>query len=991
MTRCRNRRRSVLVAAMCLALSTPVLAADEAASELVVEPAQQVDLLIQRHDGDGLVKLARQLQGGDAVSVDNPLRVPDFPKARQAFEAAVTIPGPRQGEAKLFLAKMMLSGEGGPVDVDRALSLLEDVIKAGNAEAAFLRGQRLASRPDRIAQARDDLNLALRLGDAAAAFELARLPGSTPEQAAAMTQFGINLLGQRAARGDANAAFDLGGYYRRLSAKPEDQEKALSWYRKSAELGQATATLWVARLLANPDSPLFDPAAAVKQYEAAARDGSIEAAQELVRDFADAGKLSVPPAVYDTWIGKLIDAKDATAVLYYSQALQETAEQRRTSSDALYEATMSGRVAPEDLVRIGESFRDGAGVVIDQTRAANIFRLGVENGSGAALTRFAHIVIDVPSLRSHENVALAAAKLSELSSKGSVTGEMLLGDMYAKGVLGAVDETKAIDHYLKALAHAESVEVLNRVADVYLSSPDNDTQRKAFPFIERASRAGSESAMLKEAQAYADGKLVRQDFDKAVTLYRKAIALGATDALVNLANLYLSRGGDSAFKDAHEAFSSAIAAGNREAPVEMARFLKANGKLDEAISRLTTAARKKNSPAAVELYQYLSERAQNPDVGIQWLRLALKTVSDIPREKVRLASAMLLPSDVRLNGQAAFMLRELAGANIPGAAVALANVYIEGKGDAKDVPAGLELLEQASQKGEIDALTKLGDLYMDGQFVEGDEPRAVGYYRAALVIHPTDPSANMRLARAYREGRGVKRDLAVAATNLKTASDAGNPMATRELGLAYMWGSGVEKKEDKGLQLLRSAADHGYAFAWHDLAETYGSAVGPGVDASQAFRMNMRGAKEGHVSAMIGAGIALLSGFGTQRDPEAGILWLERASASTGWDASDAMYRLAEVYQYGIGVDRNLEKAREWELRAANAGSTTAMFHLALQLEADNTDASRAEAIKWLESARALKHVQAAKKLRTMQAGDGTAASSQGAEDKGVEDNGVEE
>lgn len=117
MTRCRNRRHSVLVAAMCLALSTPVLAADEAASELVVEPAQQVDLLIQRHDSDGLVKLARQLQGGDAVSVDNPLRVPDFPKARQAFEAAVTIPGPRQGEAKLFLAKMMLSGEG-----DRSMS-----------------------------------------------------------------------------------------------------------------------------------------------------------------------------------------------------------------------------------------------------------------------------------------------------------------------------------------------------------------------------------------------------------------------------------------------------------------------------------------------------------------------------------------------------------------------------------------------------------------------------------------------------------------------------------------------------------------------------------------------------------------------------------------------------------------------------------------------------------------------------------------------------
>ncbi len=120
---------------------------------------------------------------------------------------------------------------------------------------------------------------------------------------------------------------------------------------------------------------------------------------------------------------------------------------------------------------------------------------------------------------------------------------------------------------------------------------------------------------------------------------------------------------------------------------------------------------------------------------------------------------------------------------------------------------------------------------------------------------------------------------------------------------------------------------------------------------------------------MIGAGVALLSGFGTQRDPEAGILWLERASASSGWDAPDAMHRLAEVYNFGIGAGKDPKKAREWELRAANAGSATAMFHLALDLEAANTDASKAEAIKRLQSARALQHVQAAKKLKRMGAG----------------------
>ncbi|WP_431323908.1 tetratricopeptide repeat protein [Rhizobium sp. YTU87027] len=978
----RLKHLSVLLAATCLAFSMPMVAF----AELTATPAEQVDLLIQQSDGEGLVKIAKQLRGGVAVSADNSLRVPNFAKARQALETAVTLPGARQAEAKLLLAKMMLAGEGGPVDADRALTLLDDVIKTGSAEAAFIRGQKLAVFPNRVQEARDSLNLALRLGDGAAAFELAKLPGATPDEAAAMTNFGLNLLRQRAARGDAGAAFDLGGYYRRLSDKPEDQKEALAWYRKSAQLGQLTAVVWVARLLGEPETPLFDPAAAVEQYQAAANAGSIEAAQELVRDFADAGALNVPPHVYDMWIARLIDARDATAVLYYSQALQETAEQRRRSSDQLYEATMAGDVANDDLIRIGESFRDGASVVIDQTRAANIFRLGVKNGSNAALTRFAHLVIEAPSLRSKENVELAVKKLNELAAKGSVTGQLLLGDIYAKGVLGEIDETKAIDLYRRALAASESVEVLNRLAEVYLSSADINKRKKAFPYIERASRAGSESAMLKEAEAYADGEIVGQDFDQAVTLYKKAIALGATDALVSLANLYLSRGGQTAFRDAHEAFSDAIAAGNREAPVEMARFLKANGKLDEAIERLTTAARKNNSPAAVALYEYVSGRAQNPNVGAGWLRLALKTASDVPREKVHLASAMLKPSDIRLNLQAASMLRELAGAKIPGAAVALSNVYIEGKGDAKDVATGLELLEQASQKGDVDALLKLGDLYLDGKYVDSDGEKAIGYYRAVIALHPDDPGANMRMARAYREGRGVERNLAVAAAYLKISSDAGSRMATRDLGLAYVWGSGVKREEEKAVRLLRSAAEHGYAFAWHDLAETYGAAIGPAVDASQNFRLNMRGAKEGDASAMIGAGIALLSGFGTQRDPEAGLLWLERASASTGWDAPDAMYRLAEVYKYGIGVDKDPKKARQWELRAANAGSTTAMFHLALELEADNTDASKAEAIKWLQRARALQHVQAAKKLKKMGAGEMSSVASQGIEDDGVEE-----
>ncbi len=74
--------------------------------------------------------------------------------------------------------------------------------------------------------------------------------------------------------------------------------------------------------------------------------------------------------------------------------------------------------------------------------------------------------------------------------------------------------------------------------------------------------------------------------------------------------------------------------------------------------------------------------------------------------------------------------------------------------------AGLELLEQASQKGDVDALLKLGDLYMDGKFVEGDGQKCRQLLpRGDHTLSGRSGRQTWRMARAYREGRGVERNL----------------------------------------------------------------------------------------------------------------------------------------------------------------------------------------------------------------------------------------
>jgi TPR repeat protein len=976
---------TALFVAVCLAMTGYAPSGAFADTSL----AGQIGGLVRQKDDRGLVKIAKKLRSGTSVSKDNPLKVADFAGARQTLEAAIALAPALAIEAKLLLAKMLLDGEGGSIEIDRALNLLHDAAKAGNATAAYLQGQQLLLYQDRQEQARESLSLALRLGHAPAAFALAAIQGTDRKSAEAMNDFAVSLLKQRAERGEADAAFELGAHFRKLPAKAEDQVAALNWYRKAADMGSEGAAVWVASLLGNPALSTFDRAAALVQYQAAANAGSLSAAQEIVRDFTDAGPLQVPAPVYQHWLGKLLDADDATAVLYSARSVDDTPEQRQTASDRLYTSALAGEIGPlDDLIRIGESFRDGAGVVTSRERAFEVFRLATERGSNAALSRLARLLVNAPSLRSQANVGFVVTKLETVSAKGNATADLLLGDIYARGVTGQTDNERAIALYRKALTITDSAEVLDRLADIYLASQDAGMRKRAFPYIQRASRAGSDSAMLKEAQAYADGEIVGRDFNKAVRIYEQAAAAGATDATVKLADLYMSTGKQDAFANARKTFTDAIAAGNRETSVELARFLRANGKLVDAIDCLTAAARQGSSSAAIELYNYVSERAQSPNVGTEWLDLALTDVGNIPRDKLHLASAMLMPADIRLNLRGVSLLRELTAADVPGAAVALADAYIKGRGGIKDPSIGMDLLLQAAGKGDVDALLLLGDVYMDGTDVAGDSAKAAGFYQAAVTLDPDNQSANARLARAYRDGKGVPRDLGLAASHLKAAADAGSRMATRDLGLAYLHGSGVEQNADKAVQLLHASAERGFAYAWSDLSDAYGSAIGPPVDPSQSFRFSMRGARSGDPSAMIATGVALLSGFGTQRDGPAGMAWLKRASATDGPEALEAMYRLAEVYRYGAGVKKDSDAARDWLLKAAKGGNASAMFRTALDLQADDPQSGKAEAIRWLRNAQALGHVQSIKKLNKM--GLGTEGSSTAPATK-VEDDGVEE
>lgn len=71
------------------------------------------------------------------------------------------------------------------------------------------------------------------------------------------------------------------------------------------------------------------------------------------------------------------------------------------------------------------------------------------------------------------------------------------------------------------------------LASVYENSDDKEDQEKAFRWYERAAEAGIPEALAELAYDYDQGFVVEKDRKKAVSLYKKAIAMGHEESLMS--------------------------------------------------------------------------------------------------------------------------------------------------------------------------------------------------------------------------------------------------------------------------------------------------------------------------------------------------------------------------------------------------------------------------------------------------------------------------
>jgi len=113
----------------------------------------------------------------------------------------------------------------------------------------------------------------------------------------------------------------------------------------------------------------------------------------------------------------------------------------------------------------------------------------------------------------------------------------------------------------------------------------------------------------------------------------------------------------------------------------------------------------------------------------------------------------------------------------------------------------------AAERGEVDAQTVMGDMFLFGRGVPRSSVQAVVWYERAAQQRGARAANN--LACLYLAGLGTRQDYAEAMKWFRKAAEGGNVAATRNIGTLYRDGLGVPKDAGAATGWFRKAAEQG--------------------------------------------------------------------------------------------------------------------------------------------------------------------------------------
>jgi len=237
---------------------------------------------------------------------------------------------------------------------------------------------------------------------------------------------------------------------------------------------------------------------------------------------------------------------------------------------------------------------------------------------------------------------------------------------------------------------------------------------------------------------------------------------------------------------------------------------------------------------------------------------------------------------------------------------------IAGAAGEPDVPT----VKVAPEPRSVDQQIKLAGDYLAGRGVARDLKLAAYWYEKAAGAG--DPQAELQTGYFYESGVGVAKDPVRAVHWYQLAAAGGSLQAKVSLSMAYLWASGVPKDEHMAIQLLNQAAEGGSGLAACYLGDFYAFGIGVPQNAAVAEHWYRRGASLHDPMAEFDLATLLFDAKDHAHDPRAAAALL-RESAASGY--VPAMHSLGLLLVRNPGLARSPGEAMTLLSEAANAGN----------------------------------------------------------------------
>lgn len=673
--------------------------------------------------------------------------------------------------AMLKLSRVMLAGgDGVSVDGDRARSLIEDAIAAGNIRAGSLalgNFYRSQPAPDYAAAAEAYRNSA-DAGETWALLALADMAAKGQGEPASFSR-AKRLIEQAIAAGAVEPGAEaLGDLYLNASAPDRDPVKAAAAYQQAIDAGNVGVMLTLARLLRSGDGIEPDPQRALALIEGAIAAGLVRDGAAALGDFHRA-------------------AEPASAIRAYEQAID----------NGNVRATLS----------LADMLQRGEGAPVDLARARALIEQGIAGGEvrhGAFALGQLLMKLDPPDVK-------GAVAAYEQSIDAGGTAAMLELATLLQGGDGVPPDRMRARALIQSAIDGGDVSSGEFALGDFLRNATPPDMPGAVAAYERAIAAGNTRAMLVLAAILRSGDGVPADKDKARGLIETVIASGNIGAGQSALGDFLRLEGKPV--EAAAAYQVAVDAGNPWAMLSLAElvrhadgvpfdFARARELIEAAIAAGNTVG---GQVALGDLYR----EAAPPDYDPARAAASYQLAADGGDAGAMLTLARMLIAGEGVTadrGRARELIEaSIAAGNVQAGAAALGNLLRQS--DPPDSTGAVAAYQQAIDAGSTWAMLSMAEMVLAGEGVAADPDKAKGLIERAIAGGNVSAGA-FALGNLYRLAATPDTELALA--SYEQAAAAGNAeadlLAARLISVRYLEADGRRRMVDHLVSASRSIA-----------------------------------------------------------------------------------------------------------------------------------------------------------------------------------------